>query len=96
MKTTPLNRLVLIISLLLLFSCVSVPPEVINTQQKELEIIKLLQSSHIAMIDAYVDQKNLVLEDFFFKDYVLNNNYDDMIVFNDLLIIKGIIKLLKI
>jgi len=55
--------------LTLFFSCATVPPEVIKTQQKEFEIIENLQSSHLAMVDAFVDQKILVFENFFFNEY---------------------------
>ena len=49
--------------------CVSVPPEVDRTHRKELEIIESLQSSHLAMVDAYVDQKLLTFENYFFNNY---------------------------
>ena len=49
--------------------CASVPPQIAKTHQKELEILKSLQSSHLAMIDAYVDQKLQNFENFFFKTY---------------------------
>jgi len=60
----------LIILLLVLFSgCASVPPQVAQLHQKELEIINSLQKSHMAMVDAYVDQKILAFEEFFFSEY---------------------------
>jgi len=49
--------------------CASVPPQVAKTHQKELEIIESLQSSHLAMVDAYVDQKLQNFENFFFNKY---------------------------
>ncbi len=57
------------IILLLLYSCASVPPQIAKLHQKEFEIIASLQQSHIAMVDAYVDQKILAFESFFFKEY---------------------------
>jgi hypothetical protein len=54
---------------LLLIGCVSVPPQIAKTHQKELEIIRSLQSSHLAMVDAYVDQKIQNFEHFFFHRY---------------------------
>jgi hypothetical protein len=63
-------KFVLVTSLVtMLFSCAVVPPEVIKTQQKEFEIIENLQSSHLQMVDAFVDQKILVFENFFFNEY---------------------------
>lgn len=55
--------------LLLLSSCVSVPPQIANLHQKEFEIINSLQQSHVAMVDSYVDQKILAFESFFFNEY---------------------------
>ena len=49
--------------------CISVPPQIAQAHQKELEIITMLQESHMAMVDAYVDQKTLVFESFFFGEY---------------------------
>ena len=57
------------IILLLLYSCASVPPQVAKLHQKEYEIIASLKQSHIAMVDAYVDQKIVAFESFFFKEY---------------------------
>lgn len=57
------------IVVLFLNACASVPPQVAKLHQKEFEIITSLQQSHIAMVDAYVDQKILVFESFFFDKY---------------------------
>ncbi|WP_308991123.1 hypothetical protein QLS71_002415 [Mariniflexile litorale] len=58
-------------------SCISIPPEIIKTHSKELEIIEALKASHLAMVDSYVDQKILVFETFFFNEYglVYRNNW---------------------
>jgi hypothetical protein len=61
--------LTLLMYSIMLFGCASVPPQVFKTHEKELEIIESLQSSHMAMIDAYVDQKLQNFESFFFKEY---------------------------
>jgi hypothetical protein len=53
----------------MLYGCTSVPSQVTKTHQKELEIIESLQSTHLAMVDAYVDQKLQNFESFFFKEY---------------------------
>lgn len=58
-----------VVYMLLAASCASVPPQVAKTHQKELEIIESLQSSHLAMVDAYVDQKLQNFEHFFFFEY---------------------------
>ncbi|MHB1051333.1 MAG: hypothetical protein ACYC09_14740 [Bacteroidota bacterium] len=49
--------------------CVSAPPQIIQLHQKELEVIQSVQNSHLAMVDAYVDQKILVFENFYFREY---------------------------
>lgn len=59
----------IVIVILLLYSCASVPAQIAKLHQKEYEIIASLQKSHIAMVDAYVDQKILAFESFFFKEY---------------------------
>jgi hypothetical protein len=61
--------LTLLMYSVMLFGCASIPPQVFKTHEKELEIIESLQSSHMAMIDAYVDQKLQNFESFFFKEY---------------------------
>ena len=65
-----MKRIILTLVLTVLLSgCASVPPQVARTHQKELEIIESLQSSHLAMVDAYLDQKLQNFEDFFFNKY---------------------------
>ena len=61
-----LTYIILAISL---FGCVSVPPQIAKTHQKELEIIQALRSAHLAMVDSYIDQKLQNFENFFFDDY---------------------------
>jgi hypothetical protein len=53
----------------LIFGCASVPPQIAQTHQKELEIIQSLEKSHKAMVDAYVDQKIMNFESFYFDTY---------------------------
>jgi hypothetical protein len=61
---------VLIIPLwLIMAGCVSVPPQVVQTHQKELEIIQELQKSHLALAEAYMDQKLAEFEAFYFQEY---------------------------
>lgn len=64
-----ITTLTLLMYSVMLNGCASVPPQVFKTHQKELEIIESLQSSHVAMVDAYVDQKLQNFESFFFKEY---------------------------
>lgn len=54
---------------LLLASCASVPTEVAQLHRRELAIISSLHASHMAMIDAYVDQRIAVFDEFFFSTY---------------------------
>jgi hypothetical protein len=61
--------IILAIVSILLIGCASVPPQIAQTHQKELEIINSLQQSHLAMVDAYLDQKISSFESFFFKSY---------------------------
>jgi hypothetical protein len=61
---------VLLFSVLIVLSgCVSVPPEVAQAHQKELEIIEALKVSHLSMVDAYIDQRIMTLEEFYFGTY---------------------------
>lgn len=70
MRNIKQNLAVLFISsLLLIGGCASVPPEVAQAHQKELEIIEALKTSHLAMVDAYIDQKLISLEVFYFDTY---------------------------
>jgi hypothetical protein len=52
-----------------LAGCASVPPQIATTHQKQREILESLRESHLAMVDAYVDQKLLMFEGFFFDEY---------------------------
>jgi hypothetical protein len=56
--------------------CASVPPQVAQIHMKEREILDSLQKSHLAMVDAFVDERIQRFETVFFKDYgpaYLNN-----------------------
>ncbi|MFT6899091.1 MAG: hypothetical protein ACJA13_003523 [Paraglaciecola sp.] len=64
-----LMRSSVVLLFILLSGCASVPPEVAQAHQKELEIIETLKASHLAMVDAYIDQKLIVFEEFFFDTY---------------------------
>lgn len=68
-RVRPFRRSTYAVALLLYTACASVPPQVAKLQQKELEIIVSLRQSHLAMVDAYVDQKVLVFESWFFQVY---------------------------
>jgi hypothetical protein len=60
---------VVVLAAVLTGCAASVPREIALVQEKELGIINSLHQSHLAMIDAYVDQKKLAFEDFFFTEY---------------------------
>lgn len=64
-----MKKLMMIPLGLLMAGCVSVPPQVAQTHQKELEIIQELQKTHLALVDAYVDQKRAEFETFYFQEY---------------------------
>lgn len=75
-------RIAVIVSLICLgslYGCASVPPQVAKTHDKELEIIESLRTSHMAMVDSYVDQKLQNFENFFFHEYgpVYLNNWKE-------------------
>ena len=44
-------------------------PELTLAHEKEMEIIQSLRTAHLAMVDAFVDQKIAVFDDFFFDEY---------------------------
>jgi hypothetical protein len=62
-------KMLIVLVGLLLAGCVSVPPQVVLTHQKEKEIVENLRISHLAMVDAYVDQKLAEFETFYFQEY---------------------------
>lgn len=66
-----LPRLLVLLLLLtpLLSGCASVPPEVAQVHQEELKIIDNLKASHLAVVDAYVDQNISAIENYFFNTY---------------------------
>lgn len=64
-----MKKLMMITIGLFMLGCASVPPQVAQTHQKELEIIQELQKTHLAMVDAYVDQKLAEFETFYFQEY---------------------------
>lgn len=82
-NTTVLWRLRTVAALCVLFvlaaacGCVSVPPQVAKTHQKELEILQSLEKTHLAMVDSFIDQKLHEFEHFFFHKYgpVFFNNW---------------------
>ena len=65
------SRLSFVILTLSLFmsGCASIPPEVSQVHQKELEIIESLRSSHLALVDSYVDMQIEEFDTFFFLKY---------------------------
>jgi len=68
-KTKQKIAAIFLTTLLALSGCVSVPPEVAQAHQKEFEIIEALKVSHLAMVDSYIDQKLITLEEFYFDTY---------------------------
>lgn len=64
-----MKKILVVLVGLLLAGCVSVPPQVVLTHQKEQEIVENLRVSHLAMVDAYVDQKLVEFETFYFQEY---------------------------
>lgn len=64
-----LKRLQAFILVLLVTGCVSVPPQIAQTHQKELEVLQALRESHLSMIDSFVNQKKSNFENFFFNTY---------------------------
>src|SRR5690606_3414125 len=68
MKKNP-TFLVLSLTGLFLLGCASAPPEVRQLHQKEAEIIGAMQKSHFALVDAFMDQKVLEFETFYFAEY---------------------------
>lgn len=49
--------------------CVSIPPEVLLLHQKEADILQELRRTHHSLVDAYVDQKLSLFENWYFKEY---------------------------
>lgn len=68
-RVRPLFRIALLSAPGLVGACVTVPPEVARTQTMELQIVESLQSSHIAMVDAFIDAKLANFETFVFDEY---------------------------
>lgn len=64
-----MKKLMIVLVGLMFAGCASVPPQVAQTHQKELEIIQELQKTHLAMVDVYVDQKQAEFETFYFQEY---------------------------
>lgn len=63
---------------LLQAGCLSTPHEVVLLHAKESEILKELRRTHLAMVDAYVDQKLEAFDQFYFKNYgpVFRKNWE--------------------
>lgn len=49
--------------------CISTPPEVIKLHAKESTLIGELERSHLALLDAYVEEKLANFETFYFQTY---------------------------
>jgi hypothetical protein len=64
-----MKKLMMITIGLFLAGCVSVPPKVAQLHQKEQEVIQELQKSHLALAEAYIDQKLVAFETFYFQQY---------------------------
>ncbi|MCZ7556152.1 MAG: hypothetical protein M5R41_07115 [Bacteroidia bacterium] len=69
MSTQAKFGVALLVLLVATVGCVSVPPEVARTHQKQAEIIKSLENSHLAMVNSFIDQKLQNFEHFFFHEY---------------------------
>lgn len=64
-----MKKLVVLLIILGLSGCATIPPEITKAHSKELEIIQTLETSHLAMVDSFIDQKIVVFENFFFSKY---------------------------
>jgi hypothetical protein len=62
-------RLAVSMMLLILSGCASTPPEVVTLHSKQTTLMQDLRRTHLAMIDAYVDQRLDVFEKFYFEEY---------------------------
>ncbi len=62
----------------LLGGCASAPHQVVQLHDKECELIQELRRTHLAMVDAYVDERLKSFEDFYFKHYgpVFRRNWE--------------------
>lgn len=54
---------------LLLAGCVSAPHEVVSLHEKQTALMQELQRTHLAMVDAYIDQRLKNFETFYFSEY---------------------------
>ncbi len=57
------------LAILAFSGCISVPSEIVQLHQKEMDIANELQRTHLALVDSYVDERLLVFEDFYFNEY---------------------------
>src|ERR1041385_2685206 len=55
--------------MLLVAGCVSAPHEVVTLHEKQGAMMQELKRTHLAMIDAYVDEKLQTFERFYFEKY---------------------------
>jgi hypothetical protein len=63
-------KILLALSVIILgVGCVSVPVEVSQLHEKELGIIKSLETSHKAIVDAYIDSRISEFETFYFNQF---------------------------
>lgn len=62
----------------LLAGCVSAPHEVVRLHEKQTILMQDLQRTHLAMIDAYIDQRLKNFEAFYFAEYgpVFRKNWE--------------------
>jgi PBP1b-binding outer membrane lipoprotein LpoB len=76
---------VLVLSAFLLMSgCASVPPEVVQAHQVELERIESLKTSHLAMVDAYLKNWKSSFKQLSSRDY--DENKDFPVLYSDLVV----------
>lgn len=59
----------IVVAIVALSGCTSVPPQVIQVQLQEKTIIESLRKSHLALVDVYMEKKLEDFEDFFFSEH---------------------------
>ncbi len=57
-----MKKPVVLLIILGLSGCATIPLEITKAHSKELEIIQTLETSHLAMVDSFIDQKIVVFE----------------------------------
>ncbi len=60
---------ILFLILSTIIGCASIPPEIAQAHQKELDIIQSLQKSHLAMVDSFINERLDFFDEFYFNRY---------------------------